>query len=190
MRPAGCAQLDERESFQELGRFLEKSLDGPEALGDPLGVVDPVDPHSQVLRLDSDLPQHPLLRRLFFRGSRFHQAFEADADGERLYRCRMASPGDRESLPVDFRFKKPVDGFQKIIAMKLNMESYEVRSEHPLEDLLTPRADAVGFGVRPRDVPEKRHFRIGTLLLDHQGEEREMIILNEDQGVLLLIDFL
>jgi hypothetical protein len=161
--------------------FLEKSLDRPEALGDPLRVVDPVDPHSQVLRLDSDLLQHPLLRRLFFRRSRFQQTFETDADGKRLYRCRMASPSDREPLPIDFRFKKPVDGLQEVVAMKLNMESYEVRSEHPQEDLLTPRADAVGFGVRPRDVPENGHLRIGTLLLDHQGEERKMIILNEDR---------
>src|SRR5262249_61113773 len=67
--------------------------------------------------------------------------------------------------------------------LELGVESYEVRSQHPVEDLGLPRADSEGLGVRPWNVPEECDASIGPLLLQEPGEEREVIVLDQDRRV-------
>src|SRR4030042_5712040 len=106
----------------------------------------------------------------------------ADAEWERLDLRRVPPPGDRELLPVGLRFEEPGDGLQEVVAVELYVKPDDVRTEHPVEDLLWPWTDAVRFRVRPRDMPENGHLRVGTLLLDQRREQGEVVVLDQDKG--------
>ncbi|OQA40879.1 MAG: hypothetical protein BWY49_00630 [Candidatus Omnitrophica bacterium ADurb.Bin314] len=59
------------------------------------------------------------------------------------------------------------------------METDEITSEHPLENLFLPRADPERLGVGPRDMPKKGDLRVGPFFLNHPRQQREVIVLNE-----------
>src|SRR3989344_1701535 len=93
-------------------------------------------------------------------------------------------------LPGDLALQRVVHRVQKIVAVELRVESYDVRAHHPHEDLLFPRTDPEGFRVGPGDVPEERYSGIGTIFLDQKGQEREVIVLDQDERRFLILDLL
>ena len=102
----------------------------------------------------------------------------------------MLAARHRESLPVDARLERPVDGLEEVVAVVLRVEPDQVGAQHAGQQLGLPGADAEGLEVRPRDVPEDRHARVGALGLDERRQRREVIVLDEDQrrfGVLDLV---
>ena len=96
----------------------------------------------------------------------------------------------RELLPVDAGFQRPVHRFQKVVAMRLHMESDQVGAQQAVQQLPLPGADSKGLRIRPGNVPENRDARIGTLLLDHARQQREVIVLNQHHRILFSLDLL
>ncbi len=96
---------------------------------------------------------------------------------------------DGEALPFDAGFKKAIHGVQKVAAMRLNVEADEIGSEQPVEQFLPPRADAERLRVGPRDVPEDGHAGVGSLGLDERRQPREVVVLDEQQWLLDIGDF-
>ena len=64
------------------------------------------------------------------------------------------------------------------------MEAEDRAAEQAVEDLLAPRTDAEYLGVWPRYVPEGDDDRLGQLLADQPWQQREMIVLDEDDRAL------
>ncbi len=92
----------------------------------------------------------------------------------------MAAAVDGEVLAVDPGLERTVDRLEEVVAVVLDVERQQVVAEQPVEDGLLPRADAERLGVRPRDVPELAHHRVGPHLLDHPRQQREVVVLHED----------
>ena len=58
----------------------------------------------------------------------------------------------------------------------------------PSDEFALPRTDAERFGIGPGDVPENRHARVGPRFLDHARQQREMVILHQNERVLDAFD--
>ena len=96
----------------------------------------------------------------------------------------MAETPDGETLPLDAGFKRAVDRLEEIIAVRLRLKADEIRAEQTVEQFALPRADAEGFGIRPRNVPEDRDANVRPRILDHARKQSEVIILHKKQGML------
>ena len=92
-------------------------------------------------------------------------------------------PIDREVLPIDARFQRAVHRFQEVVAMRLNVESDQIRSQHAVQQFALPRANPEGFRIGPRNVPEDGHARIRPAILDHPRQQCEVIILDQHDGL-------
>ena len=78
---------------------------------------------------------------------------------------------DRRVLAVDAAFHEMVDGFDEVVAVELRVEAQDRASEQAVNDLLLPRANAEGLGVRPGDVPEGDDGRLRQLFADQLGQQ-------------------
>ena len=75
--------------------------------------------------------------------------------------------------------------------MELGVEAEDAAAEQPGEELVAPGADPEPLRVGPRDVPERDHRGPGQPLADHPRQQREVVVLDEDDrvvGVHLLAD--
>ena len=85
-----------------------------------------------------------------------------------------------EALVVDARLDEAIDSLEKIVTVQLHVEPEQIAAEQTVEDLFLPRANAECFAVGPRDVPEVADDGIGTAPLDDPRQQREVIVLHED----------
>ena len=69
--------------------------------------------------------------------------------------------------------------------MILDVEAEQVVAEQSVQDVLAPRADAERFAVRPRNVPELADGHVGPRFLDESRQQREVIVLHEDDGAVV-----
>ena len=95
-----------------------------------------------------------------------------------------------KAVPLRQRFHGVVHGLQKIIAVRLNVESDQVRAQQAVHQFPLPRADAEHFGIRPRNVPENRHARVRARFLHHSRQQREVIVLREENRRFRALHFL
>ena len=58
----------------------------------------------------------------------------------------------------------------------------QIAAKEPVEDFLLPRADTERFAMRPWNMPEVTDDGVGPLHLHDSWQEREMIILYQDDG--------
>ncbi len=75
--------------------------------------------------------------------------------------------------------------------MELRVEAEDAAAEHAVEQLVPPRADRERLGVRPRNVPERDDRRARQQVADHARQQREMVVLHEDdrvRGLRFLLD--
>ncbi len=91
----------------------------------------------------------------------------------------MPSAVDGESVPFGQRFDRAIDGSQEVVAVRLRVEADEVGANQAVHQLALPRADAEDLGVRPRNVPEDRHARVRTRLFDETRQEREVVVVHQ-----------
>jgi len=130
--------------------------------------IRPVHADAQEVCMDIEFPQEPgaLLknRDLFVRPIR--RIRQSNADGKRLYRCKMAAAGHGHSLPLDTGFKSAIHGIEKVPAMRLNVKADQIRAQQTVEQFMLPRADSERFRIRPGNVPEDRDPGIGPPFLD------------------------
>src|SRR5204863_66825 len=102
-----------------------------------------------------------------------------DADRKRPHVGRVLAADDREAVPFDPPLDGALDGLEEVVAVELRVEADEVGAQHPEQDVRLPGADADGLEVRPRNVPEERHARVGARLLHETGQQREVVVLHE-----------
>ena len=87
------------------------------------------------------------------------------------------------------RFERAIDGFQEIVAVRLDVEADQIRAEQAIQEFALPGADAESLRIGPGDVPEDGHARIRAALLDHSRQQREMVVLHEHHRTFLARDF-
>src|SRR5215831_19487148 len=176
-RAAGRGELNEDEPLAVLRPTLEEAAHGPDAFGQPLGVVEPLDAHPQELARDTEFAQDVFTGRL----GRVKHELRGHADGEGLDESGPLAARDGELLPLHAGLDGPLGRLQEIVAVVLRMKADDVRAQHAQEQLLLPGADAESFGVGPRDVPEESDAGVGARALDEAGQEREVVVLDEDE---------
>src|SRR5262249_10421869 len=86
-----------------------------------------------------------------------------DADRERFDMARSLPAYDGEVLPVDPRLECAVHSLEEIVAVELDVEADQVRSQHALKELALPRGDPKRLRVWPRYVPEERDASVRPL---------------------------
>jgi hypothetical protein len=82
-------------------------------------------------------------------------------------------------LPIHARLDHAVDGFEKVVAMRLDVKADQIGAEQAIHQLALPGANAEGFRIRPGNVPEDGHAGIRPLFLDQPRQQGEVIILHE-----------
>ncbi len=70
------------------------------------------------------------------------------------------------------------------------MEADQVGSQQAIKQLVLPGTNLESLGVRPGNVPEDRHPGIGPRSLDQPRQQREVIVLDQDQRFFHVGDFL
>src|SRR6266853_6116869 len=104
--------------------------------------------------------------------------------------CEVVVPIDRKAVPLDAALQRLVHCFQKIIAMRLNMETEEIRAQQSIEEFPLPRTDPEGFRVGPRNVPENCYPGVGALRFYKPGQQGEMVVLDQHERLFRLFDLL
>ena len=66
--------------------------------------------------------------------------------------------------------------------MILHVEGQQIVAQQPVEDLVLPGADAEGFAVGPRNVPELHDDEVRPRVAEHPREQRKVIVLDEDDA--------
>jgi hypothetical protein len=77
------------------------------------------------------------------------------------------------------RLTVQIHGLQEVRAVGLNVEANQVRAQQSVYEFSLPGTNTECLRVRPRDMPEDCHARIGARLLNHPGQKREVIILGQ-----------
>ena len=180
MGAAGRRDLDEDESFPVLRILLQEPVNRQEPFDDPLGVIDPLDADGHDLagqiQFLTDLLllfQDALRRRP--ENARVH------ADGKGPDEGFPAAPHDAEFFRIDPGFHQAVGRIQEVVAVVLNVKPDQIAAQHPFQDFLLVGADRKDLRIGPGDVPEQGDGRIRAFLLDHLRQEREVIVLDEDE---------
>ena len=85
----------------------------------------------------------------------------------------------REVFPVDARFDNAVDRLQEVGAVRLNVEAEEIGAQQPVHQFALPRTNPERLRIRPGNMPEDGHARVGPALLDHSRQQGKVIILHQ-----------
>ena len=88
---------------------------------------------------------------------------------------------NRKTFPFNAGFNGGLDSFKKIVAVRLNVEANEVGTEKTVQKFALPGTNSEGLRIGPRDMPENRDARVGTCVLKHARQKREMVVLNQNQ---------
>ena len=94
----------------------------------------------------------------------------------------MSAARDGEALRVDACLEGAVDRVEEVLAVIAQLEAEQVVAQQAVEQLLLPGEGPHDLAVRPGDVPELRDDQAGIALLEHPGEQPEVVVLDEDQG--------
>ena len=76
----------------------------------------------------------------------------------------MVAAVDGQALPIDAGLQRAVHGFQKIVAVRLDVEADEVRAKQAVQQLALPGANAERLRIGPGNVPEDGHAGIRPFL--------------------------
>ena len=87
---------------------------------------------------------------------------------------------DFETGPVGEGFEGAVHGLKKIVAVSLHVKADKVGAKEAFDELALPGTNAEGFGIGPGNMPENGDTHVGARFLDHAGEKREVVVLNEE----------
>ena len=172
--------LDEDELAAPFRLARQQIVDRADAIEDALGVVEALDADgdTRVCGQREPLPHGvPAFAHRSLIGKRGRRPFDRDRIGpdQRL----MTAERDRGMLAIDAALHEAVGRLDEIVAVELRVEAEDRAAEQPVDDLLAPRADAEGLGVRPGDVPEGDDGGLRQPLADHARQQREVIVLHE-----------
>src|SRR3954463_14389377 len=96
----------------------------------------------------------------------------------------MSSKADCLHFAIDPALQEAIHSLNETVTAKLGMKSNNGAAEQSFDHLRLPWADAEGFRIRPRNVPEGYDRRPGQALTDHSWSKREVIVLDQHNGVL------
>src|SRR5207248_1327457 len=108
-----------------------------------------------------------------------------DTDRKRQYRRPMLVALDAEMFPVNLGLQYVVNSVQEVVTVSLRVKADQVRSQQTVEQLPLPWTDAERFRVGPGNMPEDRDSGIWQSLLQHARQKSEVVVLNQNHGVLL-----
>ena len=183
--------LNEGEPADPFRLHLQQAFDRTQPLLDPLGVIEPV--HTDADRVTGRqavaLP-HVLAALLDGLAHQGRGRWPLDRDRVTLDRGRLAPIRDGEHLPIHPRFQQAIDGVHEVVAVEPGVEPENAAAQHAVEQLLAPRADGERFRIRPGNVPERDDRGRRQRLLDHPGQQGEMVVLDKHDGIggLRLVD--
>ncbi len=181
---AGSADLHQGEAALINGIHFQEAFDAAEALDDALGVVEAIDTDSEKRCFDAEFGTESaaLFARAANRLASVIGCEGRDTDGIRTHARDMALTVDGEAVPFGDRFHGMIHGFQKIVAVRLNMKTDQVGAEQSFDKLALPWADAEHFRVGPGNVPENRDSSVGARFLHHLWKQGEVIVLRKKNG--------
>jgi hypothetical protein len=154
-RPAWGANLHEAQLADVFGMTRQQTVDGLQALGDALGVIDAINAQQHALVGQRELmlqPSHTYAGVL--RHRLLAQPIDVEADRKRSDQCHVISARDRRVVVVDTRLDARRHALEEILAMIPDVKAEEIIAQQARQNLFAPRTDAEGFPVRPWNVPE------------------------------------
>ena len=173
---AGHGHLEQHHLFPVLRVELEQPLEGADALGDALGVVEAVGAQHDLLALHLGLGRRRLGERL--------EAVELDPDGK--------APDPRGAVAVLHHHLAPVDpgpqgalgAVEEVLRVAPHVEADEIAGEQGLEDLARPGEQAEDVVGREGDVEEEGEVGAGAFVSHRDGCEHELIVVQPHEPVL------
>ena len=93
-------------------------------------------------------------------------------------------------LVVCARLHHTIHRGKKIMAVKGNMESDQVRAEEPIQQLGLPGTDSECLRVGPRNVPENRYACIGSGPLHETRKQSQVVILHKYHRLRAVLHFI
>src|SRR5260370_17312692 len=88
-----------------------------------------------------------------------------------------------ETFAIDARFHNPIGCLEEVITVRLYVEPDQVGAQESIHEFSLPRANAECLLVGPRNMPENCHPSIASSLLDKPGQQREMVVLHQNDRV-------
>src|SRR5260370_40854272 len=88
-----------------------------------------------------------------------------------------------ETFAIDARFHNPIGCLEEVITVRLYVEPDQVGAQESIHEFSLPRANAECLLVGPRDMPENCHPSIASSLFDKPGQQREMVVLHQNDRV-------
>ena len=156
---------------------LQEQVERSQALGDALGVVQPVDPQDQLAvprPLTDDLR---LTCRLGLADS-LRITVVIDTHGKRVHQCESVVECDAPQLVL--HAQKPSRASKEIAHVVVGVKADQVGAEQSRDHLFAPRHHPKRLERWEWDVQEEPNRRIGHLVAQHLGQEHELVVLHPD----------
>ncbi len=185
VRPRGHADLDVAEAAPPAGVEVEEALQGLQALGDALGVVEAVHAQAQLEALQAVLPPQALagLGHLVALGLAV-DGLKIDGDGIGPHAGAVGAALDLLTVPVQVALQLLADGVHEVVRVVAQVEAQDVVAQEAVQQFLLVRADAEDLGAGPGDVPKKYAGQVRAALLQQAAHQRQVIVLQEDHRAL------
>ena len=171
----GNEHLDQRRRLGPLRLEVEDPLERVDLLGDPLGVVEPLDAEDDLLAAVALLHLRLDLRRL---RATERRAERLDVDPDR----EGADPDDAavevDLLRPGLHPEDPQAGGAEVPDVVAGMEADVVGAEHPAEELSPRGKEAVDLGRGKRHVQEEADREIGPTGAERSRQQREMEVVD------------
>src|SRR6202158_3987260 len=92
-------------------------------------------------------------------------------------------------IPIDSGLHDPIGSLKKVGAVRLDMKPDEIGSQEPIHQFALPWTNPKRFLIGPWNVPENRYPGVRPFLFYHSGQQREMIILHQNDRLLTIFHF-
>ena len=157
-----CGDLDKREPPAPLRLVGQQLIHRFHSVDDAFGVVEPFDTDSKfdIGRKPKCLPYlRSAVADRWLSGQRLRGPFNRNWIGP--YHRFVTARCNRRTLTIDAALDEAIYRLEEIVAMELSVKSEDCAAEKAIYDALFPWADAKGFCIGPRDMPEGNDRRFG-----------------------------
>ena len=177
LEPRGDDDLEQRHAAGAVRILLQKPLESVELLGDPLRVVEPLDPEDQLV-LAVALLELGLDRRRLGVAERGPEVGDVDPD-------RMDPDADRSVVMLDcieagLDPEHPQARGAEVARVVARVKADVVGAEHPAQQLGSRRQQAVDLRRGKGDVQEEADCKVGSEPPQLLRHEREMEVVHPD----------
>src|SRR5262245_55884369 len=180
----GDGNLNEAHATTVLGLSLEQIVESPDAVGNALRVVKPLDSDADQLVGTQVQFTPPVLHGGV--GSPASGlgvvSLEVDADGKGADQSTVATSVYLELVGINPRLDATVDRFDEVLTVVGYVEAKHVVAEQAVDELFVPGEGAEDLAVGPGNVPELGDDKSGIPLLQHSRKQGEMKVLDEDES--------